>query len=112
MGAPCALGWAGIQTVSPHLPKSQRADWPPLTLFPTSCPPADCTECSHVDERGRLRENATGFQNEAFIKHIADTLNASGLQALGYTTAGEFRHYDREKHEQVSGTNMAENYTG
>ena len=85
MGAPCALGWAGIQTVSPASPQSQRADWPPLTLFPTSCPPADCTECSHVDERGRLRENATGFQNEGFIKHIADTLNASGLQALGYT---------------------------
>lgn len=35
-----------------------------------------------------------------------------GLQALGYTTAGEFRHYNREEHERVSGTNMADNYTG
>jgi alpha-galactosidase len=44
-----------------------------------------CTLCSHVDGAGRLRPGVSGFQNEAFIKHIADFLNASGLQALGYT---------------------------
>ena len=44
-----------------------------------------CTDCSHVDAAGRLRPGVAGFQNEAFIKHIADFINASGLQALGYT---------------------------
>lgn len=43
-----------------------------------------CTECSHVDASGHLRAGATGFENEAFIAHIADYINASGLQALGY----------------------------
>lgn len=32
------------------------------------------------------------------------------LQALGYTTAGEFRHYNRDQHERAAGTNMAEQY--
>jgi alpha-galactosidase len=44
-----------------------------------------CTACSHVDATGRLRPGVTGFQNEAFIKHIADFVNSSGLQALGYS---------------------------
>ena len=38
-----------------------------------------------MDAAGRLRPGVAGFQNEAFIKHISDFINASGLQALGYT---------------------------
>jgi alpha-galactosidase len=38
-----------------------------------------------VDASGRLRPGVTGFQNEAFIKHIADFVNSSGLQALGFS---------------------------
>lgn len=37
-----------------------------------------------MDAVGHLRVGATGFENEAFIAHIADFINASGLQALGY----------------------------
>lgn len=42
-----------------------------------------CTQCTKdsVDEHGRF--NATGFENEAFIKHIAAFINTTGLQALG-----------------------------
>lgn len=43
-----------------------------------------CTACVHLDAFGRLKPGYTGFQNEAFIRHIADYVNASGLQALGY----------------------------
>jgi alpha-galactosidase len=40
-----------------------------------------CTACVRPkDSEGTL----TGFQYDSFIRHIADTLNSSGLQALGY----------------------------
>ena len=42
-----------------------------------------CTACKKMD--GTPLGPLSGFQNEAFIKHIADFINASGLQALGYT---------------------------
>jgi len=43
-----------------------------------------CTACVHESAFPTSAFRYTGFQNEVFIKHIADFLNASGLQALGY----------------------------
>ena len=39
-----------------------------------------CTKCV----ASASSKNLGGFQNEAFIRHISDFINASGLQALGY----------------------------
>jgi alpha-galactosidase len=44
-----------------------------------------CTFCTRASKDNKLGGALTGFQNEAFIKHIATYLNTSGLAALGYT---------------------------
>ena len=36
-----------------------------------------CTTCTSSNSVG-------GFQNDDFIRHIADFMNSSGMQALGY----------------------------
>jgi hypothetical protein len=56
-----------------------------------------CQNCQGAiaDENGIIR----GFQNEGFFKHIADFLNSSGMQALGYKYVNSDAGWDTMKRD-------------